>query len=121
MGSRTAELKCELLWKLCRKHGWGAPIPERDLVDLALCSSDQGIGKRIVDELVREPYVEYRSGRGYSLKNDPDAQAQAAARLRSSCGYLDLQIEATLSRFRQAGGFDAYDGEKVRSKLEDWE
>lgn len=121
MESTTSEVKCALLWKLCRKHGWGAPIPERDLVDLALRDSDQGIGKRVVEELVREPYVEYTRGRGYRLKNDPDAQAQAAVRLRTSCGYLALQIEATLSRFQQAGGFEAYDEETVRGTLDDWD
>lgn len=120
MVAPTAELKCELLWKLCRKHGWGTPVLESVLVDLALTTSDQGAGKEAVEELVDEPYVEYRRGRGYSIRNDPNAQAQAAHRLRSSCGYLELQIEATLSRFEQAGGFDAYDGATVRETLDDW-
>lgn len=120
MAATRSELKCELLWKLCRKHGWGAPIPKRVLVDLALEASEQGRGKAVVEELVEEPYVQYRRGEGYGIVNDPDGQAQAAVRLQSSCGYLELQIEATLSRFEQAGGFDAYDGERILAGLSEW-
>jgi len=97
--SRT-RLKCRLLWKLCRKHGWGAPVPESVLVE--------------------EPYIRYREGHGYSVENDPDAQAQAACRLVSTCGYLEIQVEPTLSRFEQAGGFDAYDEREVSAALADW-
>lgn len=121
MPSSSSQLKCKLLWKLCRKHGWAAPIPKDGLADLALESSDQGRGKSLVDELVEEPYVRYQRGQGYSLKNDPDAQAQAAYRLKSTCGYLEIQIEPTLSRFEQAGGFDAYDEDAVLATLDDWE
>ena len=117
--SRT-RLKCRLLWKLCRKHGWGSPVPESVLIDLALGSSDQGEGATAVRELADEPYIRYREGRGYSVKNDPDAQAQAACRLVSTCEYLEIQVEPTLSRFEQAGGFDAYDEREIRAELADW-
>jgi hypothetical protein len=116
----TSELKCKLLWKLCRKHGWGSPIPKTRLVNLALQSSSQGKGKRLVEELVQEPYIEYQEGQGYSALNNPDSQAQAAYRLNSSCGFLKIQIEPTLSRFEQAGGFDAYDEDDVLATLDDW-
>lgn len=116
-----ARLKCRLLWTLSRNHGWASPMSERAVVDRALASSDQGRGKEIVRDLAREPYVTYRRGRGYGLTNDPDAQAQAAYRLTDSCGYLEIQVEPTLSRFEQAGGFDEYERDAVLDELGEWD
>jgi hypothetical protein len=116
----ASELKCSLLWILCRKHRWGGPITKRDLVDFALQSSDQGRGKELVEELVKEPYITLTRNDGYRVKNDPDSQAQAAYRLTTTCGYDEFRVEATLSRFEDAGGFDAYDQEDVLSTLGGW-
>lgn len=117
---RRAEV--QLVFKLCRRHGWGSPIPEDDLVNLALHSSDQGRGRTLVGDLVSEPYIGFRSSSGYFVRNDPDSQAYAAYRLQSTCGYTKLQIEGTLSRFAQAGGFDAYDDREAEllADLPDW-
>ena len=120
MDDERCQLLCRLLWTLCRKHAWADPLPLDQLLNLALDRSDQGRGRLLVSALVREPYIESHSGTGYRLKNDPDAQAQAAFRLRSSCGYHDIQIEPTLSRFAQAGGFDAYDEAAVLAPLDAW-
>ncbi len=113
-------IKCNLLWKLCRRHGWSTPIPRDDLVIAALESSEQGRGKRLVAELLTEPDISYQRNRGYRIRNSPDAQAYAAFRLRESCGYSTLQIESTLSRFKQAGGFDVYDRETVFPASTNW-
>lgn len=102
------EIKCSLLWKLCRRHGWATPIPKQQLVTVALEDTEQGRGKRLVEELLEEPYIEFQRGVGYTIKNDPDSQARAAFRLRETCSYSTLQIETTLSRFEQAGGFAQY-------------
>ena len=118
--SDPSELKCRLLWKLCRKHGWASPIPRKALINWALQDSDQGRGRNIVEDLLDEPYIGFQRGAGYSIRNDPDSQAQAAYRLKSECGYLEIQIEPTLSRFEQAGGFAAYDEGKVLDSLGDW-
>ncbi|GAB3036815.1 hypothetical protein GCM10025298_27840 [Natronobiforma cellulositropha] len=115
-----AEIKCELLWKICRRHGWSTPIAQEDLVNLALDRTEQGRGKRLVTELLDEPYMQYQRGRGYRVANSPDAQAVAAFRLRETCQYTTLQIETTLSRFQQAGGFDAYDCEGVFDDCAQW-
>lgn len=117
---RDSELKCDLLWKICRRHGWSTPIPKQDLIDLALEDTEQGRGKKLVEELLDEPYIGYQKGAGYSVKNDPDSQAQAAFRLRETCSYSKIQIEATLSRFEQAGGFDAYERDAVVDGDRDW-
>jgi hypothetical protein len=92
------------------------------LVDLALHSSDQGRGKELVQELFQEPYIKRKGANAYVLKNDPYSQAQAAYRLESVCGYTRLQIETTLSRFEQKGGFDYYDEqrEEILDSLNDW-
>lgn len=111
---------CKLLWKLCRGHGWAGALSEDALVDLALESSSQGQARDLVEELIHEPYITFQNGKGYRVKNDPDSQAQAAARLKQSCGYTDIQIEPTLSRFEQAGGFDAYDMDTVSEQLDPW-
>ena len=120
MSRDTSELKCRLLWKLCRRHGWATPVPRKALVDWALQDSDQGRGRTIVEDLLDEPYIGFQRGAGYSVRNDPDSQAQAAYRLKSVCGYTELQIEATLSRFQQAGGFAAYGEDDVLKTLKDW-
>ncbi len=113
-------VKCDLLWKLCRRHGWSTPVPRDVLVNDALESTEQGRGKQLVAELLEEPYIAYQRGKGYSVENSPDAQAKAAFRLRETCGYSGIQIESTLSRFDQAGGFEAYDGDDVFDTGDGW-
>lgn len=90
--------------RLTSLSGSKSPVPERALVDLALESSDQGKGKTVVRRLADGSCVTYQNGRGYRVKNDPDAQAKAAYRLTVTCGYPEIQVEPTLSRFDQAGG-----------------
>ena len=118
--SGARALKCRLLWKLARRHGWGSPVPAETLVTDALASAEQGRGRDLVSDLRSEPYVGRQSG-GYVLANDPDSQALVATRLRETCGYSTLQIEATLSRFEQAGGFDAYNVDALARELSAWE
>ena len=102
-----------------RRHGWGSPVDEETLVTDALSPSEQGRGRAIVAALLEEPYVGREAG-GYVLRNDPDSQALAAVRLRESCGYSALQVEATLSRFEQARGFDAYAADDLARSLPSW-
>lgn len=116
-----SEVKCKLLWKLCR-HNWDSDGIERDdLVLAALADAEQGRGRELVDELLDEPYVVPTGHDAFRVKNNPRAQARAAFRLRDTCGYSEIQLEAGLSRFRQAGGFDAFDREDVLESLDEWE
>ena len=108
-GSPRERIKCKLLFKLSRRHGWGAPISKDGLVDQALADSEAQLGRDVCEHLKNEPYISYQRGRGYSIKNNPDAQAQIAFFLRDTCSYSEIRIEATLSRFEQSGGFDTYD------------
>jgi len=116
----ACRLKCNLLWAICRQHGWGDPVPTERVLRYGLDSSKRGRGRRLLHKLVRESYVEYYPRRGYRIKNDPDSQALLASRLMVTCGVPAISVEATLSRFEQAGGFDAYDVQELASRLDDW-
>lgn len=121
MPASDYRILCQLLWKLSRKHTWARSIPKDDLVRLALDRVDRSRGRELVDKLLAEPYLEFDSSMGYRVKNDPDSQALVAARLTRTCWYSELQVEPTLSRFEQAGGFDSYDMDVLLSVLhEEW-
>ena len=106
-GSRWSdeEIECALLWKLARTHGWSGSIPADDLVRDALPGHEDPRGHEICEELKRMAYVTYQRGQGFSLEGMPE-QEELAYELRDRCGYTELQIEATLSPFGRAGGFD---------------
>lgn len=92
-------VKCSLRWKLARRHAWGSPIPEDDLVRMAPTDVDDDRAREACRELKSESYVTYQRQNGYGIKNSPDEQAKLARVLRDRCGYTEIQVEATLSRF----------------------
>lgn len=98
------DIECEMKWKLCRRHGWSGPVPEDDLVRDSVDSHEIPRGRRIAEALKKESYVIYQRQRGFSLKGMPELD-QLARELRDQCGYDAIQIEATISPFRRAGGF----------------
>lgn len=108
-GGDPGSIRCKLLWKLARMHTWSGFVREGDLLDAALDIEGHDDGRENIEELKNEPYTVFRRERGLRLKNDPDSQAIVAFELRDGCHFTELQIEATLSRFFQAGGFDTYD------------
>lgn len=109
-GTDTSPIRCKLLWKLSRMHTWSGFIQERDLLAAALDTEGHDEGRDVIEDLKKEPFTVFQRGEGIRLKNDPDSQAIVAFELRDVCNYTEIQIEATLSRFAQRGGFDAYDG-----------
>lgn len=116
----SCHLKCDLLWALCREHAWGRAVSTERLLRCGLAPGQRGWGRDLLDELLRDPYVEYYPNSGYRLKNDPDSQALLASRLTLTCKIPAISVEATLSRFKQAGGFDTYDIQELHGTLEDW-
>lgn len=108
-GLDYAAIRCRILWKLSRNHTWSRYIPVSDLLGIALATEGHDLGRSVIEELKNEPYTAFQQGRGLGLKNDPDSQALVAFELRDIRNYTELQVEATLSRFYQAGGFDEYD------------
>lgn len=117
MSNNKSSVFCDLLFKMSRRHGWGNPITIKGLTDLALEDSQQGVGQQLAEDLVEKPYIKEVQPGQYAVPNDPDSQAQIAFVLQEKCGYTELQLEATLSRFEQAGGFDAYEQDKVLDGL----
>jgi hypothetical protein len=117
MSNNKSSVFCDLLFKMSRRHGWGNPITIKGLTDLALKDSQQGSGQQLAEDLVEKPYIKEVQQGQYAVPNNPDSQAQIAFVLREKCGYTELQLEATLSRFEQAGGFDAYERDKVLDGL----
>lgn len=108
-GTDTPSVRCKLLWKLSRMHTWSGFIQERDLLTAALDTEGHDEGRDVIEDLKQEPFTVFQRGEGIRLRNDPDSQAIVAFELRDVCNYTELQIEATLSRFTQQGGFEAYD------------
>ena len=91
------EIRCQLLWKLARSHGWARWIPGDDLVR-TLPRSDRERARRVILPTLRlSPAVVFRPDRGYRI--DPDEFETLAYFLRDECGYSELRIEATLSHF----------------------
>lgn len=117
MNSKKSSVFCDMLFKMIRRHGWGSPISIKGLTDLALEDSQQGTGQQLAEDLVAKPYIKKVQRGKYAIPNDPDSQAQIAFILRENCEYSELRLEATLSRFNQAGGFDAYEQDEVLDGL----
>lgn len=94
------ELRCALLWRLARRHGWASWIPTEDLVG-AVPTHERGRAREVAVDLQQNPLTEHRHGYGFKLAH---ARIDAlAAFLREECGYGEFRIEATLSHF---GGFE---------------
>lgn len=94
------ELKCAMIWRLARSHGWANWIPADDLIK-AVPSHERGQARDIMDQLKREPYITHHGNRGFKINN---SQVDILAdELRDDCGYSEFRIIATLSHF---GGFD---------------
>jgi hypothetical protein len=94
------ELRCALLWRLARRHGWADWIPAADLVG-AVPTHERGRAREVATDLQRSPLTEYRHGYGFKLVHA--RIDQLAEFLRDECGYSRFRIEATLSHF---GGSD---------------
>lgn len=92
-----AEIRCQLLFSLSRKHGWGGWVPEADVIR-TLPKSEHGRARReILPELRDSPLVIHQRDRGYKINHD--SLSDLAHELRDDCEYSELRIEATLSHF----------------------
>jgi len=86
------------VWKLARRHSWGAPIPADELVELVARTEDHDELARVLENDVLElPFVA-RSQDGIFIPNGQAAHVGAADWLRAHTSLDDLVIEATLSR-----------------------
>lgn len=98
-----SEIRCGLMWRLTRGHGWGDWKEAEDLLG-AVPTHERGTAREILRDLRTEPFVLYQRGNGYKINHD--AIEQLAIYLRDECGYSEFRIEATLSHF---DGFESDD------------
>jgi len=94
------DIRCALLWRLVREHGWAGPIPEAVLIR-SVASHERGRARDVLDELVDETYIVGDSQRGYRMNHD--RADEIAYELRDTCGFPEFDIEVYFSHF---GGFD---------------
>lgn len=94
------EIRCAVLWRLARDHGWAQWVPEERLTR-AVPSHERGRARRIVARLAREPIVRHHPHRGLKLAHE--RIDHLAHELRDRCGISEFRIESTLSHF---GGFE---------------
>lgn len=88
----------KFVWKLARRHSWGAPIPADQLIRLATGSEDHDEMADILDgEVLELPFVA-QSSDGIYIPNGQDAHVEAANWLRDRTDLDEPTIKATLSR-----------------------
>lgn len=94
------EVRCAVLWRLARNHGWAQWTPEESVIR-AVPSHERGRARTIAARLAHEPFIHYHPNRG--LKIAHDGIGLFARELRDRCGISEFRIETTLSHF---GGFE---------------
>lgn len=88
----------KFVWKLARRHSWGAPIPAEQLLRLVAGTEDHDELERILeDEVLEFPFV-VQSPDGVYIPNGQDTHIDAASWLRKNTGLDDFKIKTTLSR-----------------------
>lgn len=94
--SSVTEIRCSLLWRLARSHGWAQWIPEEQLMR-AVPSHERGRAKRAIGQLTGEPFIHRHPHRGIRIAH---RYIELLAReLRDDCGISEFRIETTLSHF----------------------
>jgi len=92
------EVECALLWKLARTHGWSAEVTVSDLVSDANVTDEKRAREVARTTLPDKKFVGYHSGKD-TIWLDPPPTDELAHYLRDVCGYMELQIEATLDSY----------------------
>ena len=88
----------KFVWKLARRHSWGSPIPDDQLVRLVAGTEDHDQLEQVLeDEVLRLSFVVH-SPDGIYIPNGQDAHIAAAGWLREHTNLDDFTIKATLSR-----------------------
>lgn len=86
------------VWKLARRHTWGSPIPEEELVRLVTKDEDYDEMRQVLRrDVLQLPFV-VRDSDGIYIPNGRDAHVEAADWLREHSEISEINIGATLSR-----------------------
>jgi len=96
-------IECALTWELARSHGWSGQVDVSDLVSDANVQDEQRGREVARNELTNRSFIGYHQGKDVVWLNNPHSDA-APIFLRDSCGYTEIQIEATFDSY-----FDGFD------------
>lgn len=92
------DVAAKIVWKLARRHSWGAPIPPRELVRLVAGPEDYDEVAQTLEYRVLElPFVA-RTPEGIFIPNGRDTHVSAADWLLAHSELEEVSIAATLSR-----------------------
>jgi hypothetical protein len=92
------DIECALLWTLARTHGWSAEIDVPKLASDANIQDEEQGRKVARNRLSDKKFIGYHRGKD-TIWLDPPPTDELAYHLRDECGYLELQIEATLDSY----------------------
>lgn len=95
----VTDIRCALLWRLARNHGWAQWIPDERLIR-AVPSHERGRARDAIAQLADEPFIHRHPHRGIRIAHRNIGLL--ACELRDDCGISEFRIESTLSHF---GGF----------------
>jgi len=99
----TEEIECALTFELARQHGWSSETPVHDLVSDANIQGEKRARKVARNQLSDRGFIGFHPGKD-TIWLDPPPTDDLAYWLRDTCGYMELQIEATLDSY-----FDGFD------------
>lgn len=88
----------KFVWKLARRHSWGSPVPDDQLIRLVAGTEDHDELERVLESEVLVLSFVARSPDGIYIPNGQDAHTAAADWLREQTELDDLTIKTTLSR-----------------------
>lgn len=88
----------KFVWKLARRHSWGSPVPDDQLIRLVAGTEDHDELERVLENEVCSLSFVARSPDGIYIPNGQDAHISAADWLREQTELGEFTIKATLSR-----------------------
>lgn len=92
------ETAAEFVWKLARRHSWGAPVPVDQLTRLVATTEDHDELTDVLENQVLELRFVIRSREGIYIPNGQGAHVAEADWLQEHTELDELTIKATLSR-----------------------
>jgi len=97
-GSTDDGTECALLWTLARKHGWSSETGISQLAADANVQDKQRAREVARNQLADRKFIDYHQGKD-TIWLDPPPTDDLAYYLRDVCGFMELQIEATLDSY----------------------
>jgi hypothetical protein len=97
MGMSELDPTARIVWKLCRNHTWGQPMPEDVLVDTAAKDEDHDEMREYLKDALDLSFVTSDS-HGVYIPNGQDKHQEAADWLHENTTMPEYKIRASLSR-----------------------